>query len=260
MLKSQRQIEIMEILKKEKFITVTELAKRLFASLPTVRRDLTALEREGYINRCHGGAMIIDENTKPPIRYRREKNIHEKNNMCRVAAELIKEHSAIFLDASTTVLGIAEFINKSDDLTVVTNSLLISERLVEQGIKVYALGGAVIKESMAFVGRQAEQNVRNYNVDLMFFSVSSLSSDGILSDWSEGEAGVRMLMAENSSTVVLMCDSTKFGTTSAFRLFPISSVDYLITDSLLPSSITDRYDLTLLRSAPAYLYSVGSKK
>ncbi|MBO5206861.1 MAG: DeoR family transcriptional regulator, partial [Clostridia bacterium] len=42
MLKNQRQLEIVEILKAEGFATVTSLSERLFASLPTIRRDLTA--------------------------------------------------------------------------------------------------------------------------------------------------------------------------------------------------------------------------
>lgn len=260
MLKTQRQSEIMDILRKEKFITVTALSERLFASLPTVRRDLTALEREGYVTRCHGGAMIIDENSKPPIRYRRGKNTHAKANMCRVASDLITEQAAVFLDASTTALGITEFITPTLDLTVVTNSLLASERLAEQGIRVYALGGAVSRESMAFVGRQAEENVKRYNVDLMFFSVSALSEAGVLSDWAEGEAGVRMKMAENSSTVVLMCDSTKLGTTSAFRLFDLSAVDYLVTDKPLPHSLISSFSLSEEVSSPAYLYRVGKRR
>lgn len=259
MLKSQRQTEIIEILKKEKFITVTELAARLFSSLPTVRRDLTALEREGYINRCHGGAMIMDANTKPPIGYRREKNIHEKASICRVAASLIPERAAIFLDSSTTALGMTDLIPSSLDLTVVTNSLLIAARLAERGIRVYALGGAVSNESMAFVGRQAEENITRYNVDLMFFSVSALSADGVLSDWAEGEAGVRMQMAKNASDVILMCDSTKLGVSSAFRLFDLSSVDRVVTDRPLPDDLIDKFSLVCEGDATAYLYRVPKK-
>jgi DeoR/GlpR family transcriptional regulator of sugar metabolism len=260
MLKSQRQIEIIEILKKEKFVTVRDLASRLFSSPPTLRRDLCALEQEGYVSRCHGGAMIIDENTKPPLRYRKEKNIHEKINICRVAAELIIPRTAVFLDSSTTALGITEFISPTSDLTVVTNSLPVIERLAECGVRVYSLGGAVDRESLAFVGRAAEESINSYNVDTMFFSVSSLSDDGILSDWSEGEAGVRARMATHASTVVLMCDSTKFGHTSAFRLFPISEVDFIVTDRPLSNHIVEKYSLSPCRTSPAYLYRTPKKK
>ena len=47
MIKNERQNEILEILKKDSFATVTSLAERLYASMPTIRRDLTMLEEDG---------------------------------------------------------------------------------------------------------------------------------------------------------------------------------------------------------------------
>ena len=57
MYKNQRHTEILEILKEEGFCSVRELSERLYASLPTVRRDLNFLQREGLICRSHGGAI-----------------------------------------------------------------------------------------------------------------------------------------------------------------------------------------------------------
>ena len=58
MLTVDRQKELLEILKQEKSATVAYLAKKLFASEPTVRRDLAALEAQGYLKRVHGGAVL----------------------------------------------------------------------------------------------------------------------------------------------------------------------------------------------------------
>ena len=71
MLKNERQREIMEILKNSGFATVDSLAASLYTSLPTIRRDLSILEEDGYVKRCHGGAMILDGNTNPPLYFRR---------------------------------------------------------------------------------------------------------------------------------------------------------------------------------------------
>ena len=51
MFKNQRHEEILEILKNESFAGVCDLSKRLFASQPTIRRDLDILEKQGY---CQG--------------------------------------------------------------------------------------------------------------------------------------------------------------------------------------------------------------
>ena len=54
----EREKKILEILLKEKRATVAQLAKALFISEPSVRRDLASLEKQNLIKRTHGGAVI----------------------------------------------------------------------------------------------------------------------------------------------------------------------------------------------------------
>ena len=56
MLKEERYDKIIEILEEEKYISVQELSKRLYVSLPTIRRDLTELQKRKLIIRSHAGA------------------------------------------------------------------------------------------------------------------------------------------------------------------------------------------------------------
>ena len=256
MLKNQRHTEILEILKKQSFATVADLSAKLYASLPTIRRDLTVLEEDGYVKRCHGGAMILDGNTKPPVYFRREHHAQEKLRMCGAAATLISEGDTVFIDASTSVFHIADFIEKEKGITVVTNGLPIATRLAETGIKVYSTGGRLLKESLAFVGISAGNSAASFNADSLFFSVASLSLDGILSDWSEDEAMLRIEMAKNAKRKILLCDSSKIGTTSTFKLFPITEIDYLVTECELPRELTERIALEKILETPAIIYKV----
>ncbi len=256
MLKNERQNEIIEILTKDSFATVEALSKRLFASLPTIRRDLSFLEEEGFIKRCHGGAMILDGNTNPPVHFRREKNTHEKIQMCRAAATLISEGDTLFLDASTSVFHISDHIKKEMNVTVITNGLPLANALADTDLKVYSTGGRLMRESLAFVGASAEQAASSYNADIMIFSVASLSSDGMLSDWSEDEAMLRAAMAKSARVKVLMCDSSKIGTTSTFKLFSLADIDLLITDMPLPDELLILFPSELLYSTPAYVYKI----
>ena len=52
----ERREKILSELKNHGYLSVAELAKVLFVSIPTVRRDLNVLEREGTLVRTHGGA------------------------------------------------------------------------------------------------------------------------------------------------------------------------------------------------------------
>jgi DeoR/GlpR family transcriptional regulator of sugar metabolism len=58
---TEREKQILEILLKEKKVSVPGLAKVLFVSEPSIRRDLQSLEKKNLIKRVHGGA-ILEEN------------------------------------------------------------------------------------------------------------------------------------------------------------------------------------------------------
>ena len=259
MLKNKRHSEILEILKKQSFATVSELAESLYSSMPTVRRDLSALEESGYVKRCHGGAMILDGNTNPPVDFRRERHVQEKLKMCRAAATLISDGETLFLDASTSVFHISDFIEKDQGVTVITNGIPIATKLAKKGITVYATGGRLLKDSLAFVGISAENTASSYNVDTMFFSVASLSADGTLSDWSEEETMLRLEALKNARKRVFLCDFSKINTKSTFKLFSLYEINFFITDRKAPDDMIERYKLVELSSTPAYIYSVGKK-
>ncbi len=84
----ERERAILEILLREKSTTVSSLAKRLYASEPSIRRDLNSLESQHFIRRKHGGAVfgrkVCIRNKKIPffccVKW---KNSDEKNKNCK---------------------------------------------------------------------------------------------------------------------------------------------------------------------------------
>ena len=86
-----REKDILDILYERDRISVAELAKILFVSEMTVRRDLTSLEKKGVIKRYRGGAVLttvsnempisrrffVDEDEKNSIAYKRKSNTEE---------------------------------------------------------------------------------------------------------------------------------------------------------------------------------------
>ena len=55
---NERQKEILSILYQKGRVSVSELSKTLFVTEMTVRRDLTEMEKSGFIRRYRGGVMI----------------------------------------------------------------------------------------------------------------------------------------------------------------------------------------------------------
>lgn len=255
MFKLQRHSEIIEILRKERFVSVPELSKRLYVSLPTIRRDLTYLEENGYIKRSHGGAILAEQNVNVPLSFRRGKKSTEKVKMCKLAAKLINDGDLIFTDASSTVLHIADSLESHDNITVVTNGLKFADRLGGTDVTVFATGGKILKTSLAFSGARAVELVSDFSADIMFFSSSALAAGGAVTDYSEEETQLRKEMLKNSAVKVFMCDSSKFYQNSAFKLCSLNDVDYIITDISLPEEFVDRKLFSEEGSDGAYLYT-----
>ena len=90
MLAEQRAERILKELAQRRAVTVTDLCQVTGASEATIRRDLTALSRQGKLSKVHGGAVLpggefhgeeLDMETK------RRLHTEEKDRAARYAAE-----------------------------------------------------------------------------------------------------------------------------------------------------------------------------
>lgn len=207
-----REKSILEIAIKEKRVTVKDLSERLFASEPSIRRDLCSLEKQKLLKRTHGGA-VLDENSlseiKVPFLVRELENSNEKIKIARKAADLVKDDSVIFLDASTTAYCMIPFLAEKRNLTVITNGIKTLMHLIEKNINCIGTGGNIINSCFAFVGEEAYNTIERYNADLCFFSCRGLSEDGKLTDISQPENSVRLKMIRHSKKSYLLCTSDK---------------------------------------------------
>ncbi len=231
MLKEERQEKILQILEEENYITASKLAKTLYVSLPTIRRDLAELAQKELILRNHGGAKKLDsEKVVMPFEFRKTINYKEKRKLCEKACSLIKDDYIIFIDASTTALQMSEFLRPNSQITVVTNSMLVSTLLTKKGIKNYLTGGELQQNSMCYAGVFAENFIRQFNFNLAFFSCHGVSANNNIVDTSLLETSLRKTMLLQADKSVFLCDSSKFDLNAPYNLAKLSEIDVIITD------------------------------
>lgn len=260
MLKNQRHREIVEILKADGFASVRTLSERLYASQPTIRRDLMTLEQQGYVQRNHGGAILSDGKLNPPILFRKGIRQKEKAGISAMAATLIAPGNLIFADASTTASYLADSINRSDRVTVVSNGVSLCRMLAQKQICTFATGGKLLRDSDAFVGSLAERAVRDFYADVFFFSVAALDKNGAVSDCFEEETAMRRVMMSQSKRSVLLLGAEKFDARAPFSLCSLEDVDNVVINRELPEEMTARFGLTAVgRDGDVILYQNRKK-
>ena len=111
---------IEDYLKKESRATVDELAKMLYVSPATVRRDLTEMEKMGQIKRTHGGAIYNDSGDELNIFVRIENNAKEKDETAQIALKHLPSFNTVFVDNSSTCLALLSKMDLNHK-TIVTN-------------------------------------------------------------------------------------------------------------------------------------------
>lgn len=231
----ERQQAILEHLQKNKFATVKELAKIVWASESSVRRDVKILEQKGHVVQLYGGITLAgNRNNVVPVSIRDSSNASVKDELAKEASKYIFDGATIFMDGSSTVRRIIKFAEHFKNLKIITNNQLVFSECTNPGIKLYCTGGLFDSRSNIFSGTSAESYISGINADLLFFSSQALSENGEISDVSEEETALRRAMLSRAAKKIFLCDSTKLGLRKTFTLCTKDDVDVIICDKNLP--------------------------
>ena len=219
-------------------VSVRELTASLGASSATVRRDLKLLEEQNLLSRSHGGAVSNGLLYELPVRYRGGRRAREKGRIADAAAERIADAHTVGLTGGTTTTEVARRL-RNRTLTVVTNAVNIaSELVISERIRLVVTGGVARPQSYELIGPLADRTLEGLNVDLMFLGVDGINASG-LTTYDEIEAQTDRKMVERAARVIVVCDSSKIGSSALSSICPLSEVDELITDVDAPAEQLD---------------------
>lgn len=230
---AERKNQILKILLKDKEITVKELARRLYTSEPSIRRDLTELENEKLIRRIHGGAILEEHSEsliKIPFMIRELEDYDAKNIIAQKAAELVKDGDVIMMDASSSAYAMIPYLTKKSNITVITSGVKALMRLAECGIDTYSTGGHLLSSCYSLTNDDAHQIISRYNADIAFFSCRGISPNGMITDFSIEENLVRQKMIEYSKKSVLLCSTKKMNQAYMHNLCSIRDISQVISE------------------------------
>ena len=236
MLQTIRKEKIVNLLQEKKECEISELCKYFDVSLATIHRDLNELEREGRVNKVHGGVILnVVEKVETKNAIRLKTNINLKRKIAAKALEFVESGDCLFLDNSTTCYYFAEVLacSKFKNLVIVTNSYPVPGLFLEnKNIKVVSTGGLLDSEYNCFVGERAIATINEFNSNKFFLSTGMISIKGELSDnYSDSLNEIKREMYKRSKEHICLVDSTKFNRIGQSITFKISEIDKIITDS-----------------------------
>ena len=233
MLAIERKNEILDKLRAEQRVLVSDLAEYYHVTEETIRRDLDKLEKEGYATKTYGGA-ILGNSTKTDLSYtiRNKTNVDAKNQIAAIASRLIEDGDHLMLDDSSTSLYLAKKLKEKKGLTVITNSVeLVVELSGVEGWTIILTGGRLKPESLALVGDQT-QSLRRYHVDKAVMSCKGIDLESGVTDSSEFHSQTKHSMLCCAKKRILILDSSKFDKVSFIDIAPLDAFDTVVTNAV----------------------------
>lgn len=231
---AQRHHLIEEYLHEVEFASLEDLAKRVDASISTVRRDLDALAETGRVKRTHGGARIIHPERDEFVFSNREKIESEaKQRIAQACADLVGYNQSVFIDAGSTAFAAARHLELKSP-HIVTNSLSVAHHYASHpGIEVVVSGGVIYPRLQVMVGPLATHAFTTLRADIAIMGGGGANRDGVMNSHLL-LVDTQLAMMASAQRVILCLDHTKIGRSSFTPLCGWERVQTLVTNREAP--------------------------
>ena len=239
---SQRHEIIIDMIKKEGFVTTDTLVQHFKVTPQTIRRDLNELDQQGKIARHHGGAGPSSNSTEN-TQYSERKH-HFSAEKSRIATELVRcipNNSSLFIDIGTSTEAVARALLNHQNLKVVTNNLHVAAILLPRDdFTVIIAGGEVRNRDGGIMGEATRDFISQFCMDFAITGISGIAMDGTLLDFDYHEVRVAQAMMANARRTFTIADHSKFGRNAMIRLGHVADIDTLFTDALPPPPLLEQ--------------------
>lgn len=197
-----------------KTASLEELATHFGVSMNTIRRDVRQLLERGALEKVYGGVTIkTSQHVQLPLPYaiRASRNIAEKQEIGRLASELVSDNASIFIDSGSTTPTILAHLATKSNVTVISHSL------------------SALYEASKYP---------NLNV---------IALENGLTNTTYLEAEMKRIVIRRSRGAVLMADHSKFDSSSIITFCKFEDLSCVVTDTLPPQRYIDAMRINQIR-------------
>jgi DeoR family transcriptional regulator of aga operon len=219
------------------FLAITDIARELRVSTMTARRDLHALQTAGEVRLVHGGAILSPADLHHRA-FPDDGNTAARERIARRAAAMVRTADTIAVDAGPTAHALAMALPEEFHGSVITHSLPVLRLLDEQTTKAraVALGGELLADRHAFVGRTTESAVAELRARTFFFSPAALDARGTYAR-SSAEASVQRRLIAIADEVVVVATHEALSGSAPARVVALTDLTSLVTDRPVPRPV-----------------------
>jgi len=245
MLAAERHALILDELNQRGVVRIAQLANNFDVSLMTIRRDIEILADQGLVYKVHGGATAKNDLavlSEQPFRTKSLRETEAKEAIALYASGLVQPGASLALMGGSTVFALAKLLVAIPRLTIVTNSLPISDLFHREGRTDHTviLAGGLRTPTDSFVGELTVSIFSRLNIDLSFMGAHGFDLKGGFTSPNILESETNRAVRDHARKMVVLADHTKWGEVAFSTFAQLGDVDVLVTDDGLDSDILER--------------------
>lgn len=154
---------------------------------------------------------------------------------------VIEDSDTIFLDSGSTTHPLAKYIKMRQQITVVTNSLLVVNELVDSEVDVLLIGGKLRHSEKSITAYDMLFQFNALNIQKAFICTSGISLENGLSDYDIDEIRTRRQIMKNSKQTYVLCDHSKFEQDVTIKTCDLQELEAIITDAGVDEEVRKRF-------------------
>lgn len=239
MISEERRKKILELLEQQHHLSVEKLAREIFVSEPTIRRDLTQMAKEGSLKRTRGGASFINPDSVDwPFVFRQKENIKQKEKIAEIAIKLVQDGDTLFLDSGSTSYCLARELLELKNLSVLTYGMSIAKLLAtNETINAQITCGTYQNQRTSIYGFGTIDYINRCHAKWCFISSPGYHPDKGIFNYDAMEAEIKNAFYHNADHTVLLLDHKKIGKSFAYLELSLDQIDLIITDQPFESEV-----------------------
>ena len=245
MFQLERMQKIRQILIAKKSVSVIDLSGIFNVSEITIRRDFEKLEKDGFLQRTHGGAILnpryqeerpevpsqsgpyaLPQLSIPPL----------KEELGRLCVDIVEDYDVVFLGRCPSALAMARQLHQKTDVVVVTSSIeIMLELSIHKANRVILTGGRVDFDRWTLQTGSGGVSSPAITVNKAFLHAQGIDFEGgVTMNDHEDMLLYQQLQQHTSGDIILVVEGALFGKVGLYKADELANITAIVTDSSIP--------------------------
>ena len=242
---NERYDIILQLLSSKEMVTIPELMDLFDVSIETVRRDLNYLDKNHFIKKVYGGAILFNKTgsgNSSSYALRIQDKLAEKQAIARKCAESIRDGDVLFLGPGTTVLQVARNIKDRHNLSVMTTSIYVVTELIGSDAEILFVGGKMSNRDVCTMVPFNSPDLESFSPPKAIIGASGVTLKYGITDYNYMMSLILKKIIARAKSITVVADSSKFGISDPGITCPLSMVNTIITDSNRKDVIMEEFE------------------